>query len=46
MARVRRILKLLAATLVFATYVWFAAVRYAPLVKARKQRRRTSFTGS
>jgi hypothetical protein len=40
MTRVRRILKLLGAALAFAVYVWFAAVRYAPGVKARKARRR------
>jgi hypothetical protein len=37
---VRRILQLLTAALAFGTYVWFAAVRYAPLVKGRKARRR------
>ena len=36
----RRILRVLTAALAFGTYVWFAAVRYAPLVKARKERRR------
>ncbi len=46
MARVRRILKLMLAALAFATYVWFAAVRYVPLVKARKRRRRATFTRS
>ena len=40
MPPVRRILKLLGAALAFAVYVWFAAVRYAPGVKARKARRR------
>jgi hypothetical protein len=40
MPPVRRILKLLGAALGFAVYVWFAAVRYAPEVKARKARRR------
>jgi hypothetical protein len=40
MKLIRRILKLLVAALAFGTYVWFAAVRYAPLVKARKRRRR------
>jgi hypothetical protein len=40
MTLVRRILKLLLAALAFGTYVWVAAVRYAPLVKARKARRR------
>jgi len=37
---VRRILKLAAATVAFGLYVWFAAVRAAPDVKARKARRR------
>jgi hypothetical protein len=46
MTRVRRIFRLGLAGLAFGTYVWFAAVRYVPLVKARKQRRRASFTGS
>jgi hypothetical protein len=40
MTRVRRVLKLLGAALAFATYVWFAAVRNVPRVKARKARRR------
>jgi hypothetical protein len=40
MPPVRRILKLFGAALAFAVYVWFAAVRYAPGVKARKARRR------
>ena len=40
MTLVRRVLKLMAAALAFGTYVWFAAVRYVPLVKARKRRRR------
>jgi hypothetical protein len=39
MALVRRILRLLGAALAFGTYVWFAAVRYAPLVKRRKAAR-------
>ena len=46
MTRVRRILKLMLAALAFASYVWFAAVRYVPLVKARKRRRRATFTRS
>ena len=46
MTLVRRVLKLLLAGLAFGTYVWFAAVRYLPLVKARKRRRRETFTGS
>jgi hypothetical protein len=40
MPPVRRILKLIGAALAFAVYVWIAAVRYAPGVKARKERRR------
>ena len=40
MTLVRRILLLFTAALAFGTYVWLAAVRYAPLVKARKVRRR------
>ncbi len=40
MTLVRRILLLLTSALAFGTYVWFAAVRYLPLVKARKARRR------
>ena len=40
MVRVRRILRLIGAAFAFLLYVWFAAVRYAPAVKARKARRR------
>jgi hypothetical protein len=40
MVLVRRILKLVAATLALAAYVWFAAVRAAPAVKRRKAARR------
>ena len=40
MTRVRRILKLLGAAVAFAVYVWFAAVRYVPVVRERKARRR------
>ena len=40
MTLVQRILKLAAATLAFALYVWFAAVRAVPSVKVRKARRR------
>jgi hypothetical protein len=40
MAFLRRILKLAAAGLAFAVYVWFAAVRYTPSVKRRKAARR------
>ena len=42
MAPVVRILKLLGAALVFLTYLWFDALRYAPLAKARKARRRAA----
>jgi hypothetical protein len=42
MALVRRILKLAGAALAFATYVWFAAVRAVPGIKARKAARRRS----
>jgi hypothetical protein len=40
-ALVRRVLKIAAAALAFVLYVWFAAVRAAPFVKARKARRRS-----
>ena len=40
MAQVRRILKLIGALFAFAVYVWVAAVRSLPAVKARKARRR------
>jgi hypothetical protein len=40
MPPVRRILKLIAAAFAFVLYVWFAAVRATPGVKARKARRR------
>ena len=42
MALVRRILKLLGAAVALLLYVWFAAVRYAPVAKARKARRRAA----
>ena len=42
MTLVRRILKLLGAALAFGTYVWFAAVRFAPAVKRRKAARRSA----
>jgi len=45
MTLVRRILQLLAATLAFAVYVWFAAVRLAPAVRRRKAERRARRTG-
>jgi hypothetical protein len=37
---VRRILRLLGAALAFGVYVWFAAVRNVPRVRARKAARR------
>jgi HAMP domain-containing protein len=40
MRRIKRILRLAAAVLAFAAYVWFAAVRLAPRVKRRKRARR------
>ncbi len=40
MTRVRRILKLIGVAFAFVLYVWFAAVRFVPDVKARKARRR------
>ncbi len=42
MTLVRRILQALGATLAFAVYVWFAAVRAAPAVRRRKAARRTA----
>jgi hypothetical protein len=36
-ARITRILKLAAAAFGFLLYVWFAAVRFAPLAKRRKR---------
>ena len=39
MTLVRRILKLVGAALAFGVYVWFAAVRNVPQVRARKARR-------
>ena len=42
MTLVRRILKLAGAALAFAVYVWIAAVRNVPRVKARKARRRSA----
>jgi hypothetical protein len=38
--RVKRLAKLALGALGFLTYVWFAAVRFAPGVKRRKARRR------
>ena len=40
MTLIRRIMKLLGAALAFGVYVWFAAVRNVPRVKARKAARR------
>jgi len=45
MTLVRRVLQLLGATLAFAVYVWFAAVRLAPVVKRRKADRRARREG-
>ena len=42
MTLVRRVLKLIAAALAFAVYVWFAGVRATPKVKRRKARRRAT----
>jgi hypothetical protein len=39
MALVRRIVKLAGVALALAVYVWFAAVRNVPRVRARKLRR-------
>jgi len=44
MTLVRRILKLLGATVAFAGYVWFAAVRAAPSVRRRKAATRAQRT--
>ncbi len=38
---VKRALKILAAALALAVYVWFAAVRCVPAVKRRKAARRS-----
>jgi hypothetical protein len=40
MARITRLLKLAASVLAFLVYVWVAAVRALPFVKAKKARRR------
>jgi hypothetical protein len=40
MTRITRLLKLAAGVLAFLVYVWVAAVRALPFVKARKARRR------
>lgn len=40
MRLVKRVLKILAAAIAVALYVWFAAVRSVPAVKRRKAARR------
>lgn len=42
MTLVRRVVKIAGAALAFATYVWFAAVRNVPQVRARKARKRAA----
>jgi hypothetical protein len=42
MTLIRRILKLFAAAVAFALYVWFAAVRAVPGVRRRKALRRAA----
>ena len=42
MTLVRRIVKLAAAAVAFAVYVWFAAVRAAPSIRRRKALRRAA----
>jgi hypothetical protein len=39
-ARIKLILKAIAGAFAFAVYVWFAAVRAVPAVRARKAARR------
>ena len=39
MPLLRRLLKVVAATIGFALYVWYTAVRAAPLIKRRKAER-------
>jgi hypothetical protein len=39
-AKLKLALRVAAGTLAFATYVWFAAVRAVPRVRARKAARR------
>jgi hypothetical protein len=41
MARIKLALRLVAGFFAFATYVWFAAVRAVPRVRARKAARRS-----
>jgi hypothetical protein len=40
MARIRLLLRVFAGAVGFLLYVWYAAVRATPAVKARKARRR------
>lgn len=42
MARMRRMLRFVPAVFGFLLYVWYAAVRSAPLVKRRKSVRRSA----
>jgi len=42
MTLVRRILKLVAASVAFLLYVWFTAVRAAPRIRRRKALRRAA----
>jgi hypothetical protein len=46
MARITRLLKLVAGVFTFLVYVWVAAVRAVPFVKARKRRKRGVTIGS
>jgi hypothetical protein len=39
-AHIRRVLRTVAAVTAFLLYVWYAAVRHAPGVQARKAERR------
>jgi hypothetical protein len=38
--RIRRVLRTVAAAIGFLLYIWYAAVRHAPGVQARKAERR------
>jgi hypothetical protein len=42
MARITRLLKVAGGVLAFLVYVWVAAVRAVPFVKARKARRKVA----
>jgi hypothetical protein len=42
MALIRRLLKLAAAAIGFALYVWYTAVRATPEIKRRKAERRAA----